>query len=153
MHCNARVYPTLARHIGDVCHVCKRKPPNKVIPLWYPRYPQYPHKGYGFVGGNKSCTLTPTPHTPQQKPRGFQNPCHSLKVTLWCSALPKCSGIMHSSCPPLTTSLTALLTALQLVCYVFFLFALLHTDTSDCLLSSLPHPCTKGSCTFTTRSC
>ena len=63
-------------------HVCKRKLPNKVIPLWYPRYPRYPHKGYGFVGGNKFHTLTPTPHTPQQKPGGFQNPCHSLGVTM-----------------------------------------------------------------------
>ena len=25
-------------------------------------------------------------------------------------------------------------------CYVFFLFALLHADTLDCLLSSIPHP-------------
>ena len=57
-----------------------RSLPNKIIPLRYPRYPRYPHKGYGFVGGNKFCTLTPTPHTPQQKPGGFQNPCHSLSV-------------------------------------------------------------------------
>ena len=78
LHCNARVYPTPAQHISYACHVCKRKLPNKVIPLLYPRYPRYPHKGYGFVGGNKFRTLTPTPHTPQQKPGGFQNPCHSL---------------------------------------------------------------------------
>ena len=26
----------------------------------------------------------------------------------------------------------------------FFLFALLHTDTSDCLLSPLPHPLTRA---------
>ena len=65
-------------------HVCKRKLPNKVIPLRYPRYPRYPHKGYGFVGGNKFRTLTPTPHTPQQKPGGFQNPCHSL-ITSECN--------------------------------------------------------------------
>ena len=57
----------------------KLKLPNMVIPLQYPRYPRYPHKGYGYVGGNNSRTLTPTPHTLQQKPGGFQNPCHSLK--------------------------------------------------------------------------
>ena len=59
----------------------KLKLPNMVIPLQYPRYPRYPHKGYGYVGGNNIRTLTPTPHTLQQKPGGFQNPCHSLSMT------------------------------------------------------------------------
>ena len=34
-----------------------------------------------------------------------------------------------------------------------FLFALLHADTSDCFLSSLPHPLIRGFCTFTILSC
>ena len=38
------------------------------------------------------------------------------------------------------------------LCYIFFPFALPYADTSDCLLSSLPHPHTKGSCTFTIQS-
>ena len=38
------------------------------------------------------------------------------------------------------------------LCYVFFPFALPYADTLDCLLSSLPHPHTKGSCTFTIQS-
>ena len=64
--------------------MCTLKLPNMVIPLQYPQYPRYPHKGYGYVGGNNIRTLTPTPHTLQQKPGGFQNPCHSLPTTSEC---------------------------------------------------------------------
>ena len=65
----------------------KLKLPNMVIPLQYPRYPRYPHKGYRYVGGNNIHTLTPTPHTLQQKPGGFQNPCHSLVFVRVCKGL------------------------------------------------------------------